>query len=672
MGQQVSSGEGGSGASLEACGCVNRGGLQEHVYLGDAPEKSRDDEFDRATSSCLVFPRHRIFRPHTRAKLRDHYLQEKMLGQGSHGKVYKAFVTEPGQGAINWLSPRGVAVKHFALGSGQSRHDQHNRRATKQSFEREREMLAQLEHPHIIKMYEAFEEREHLFIVMEVCQGGELYEYIAQRVREGHGGVTEAQAVLFFRQMLYAISYMHAKNLMHRDLKTENFLLLGSNDTQDASLRDVVKLCDFGSATLLSHPQQRAMEVIGTLSYTAPEVYREKGAVCAADNWSLGACLYVLLVGASPFRVTGEEPQKEIIARICNGEFERSRPRWTELSREAQDMIQSLLVVDERRRVSSSSALKHPWVDAGAGAARKGHRAGQDETRSQSPQSKPRGKKKGQDDRYSELSRYSSALFQFLSRFSSLDMVQRIVLNLCAALTPEAEVIDNALMPWYDIFVRFDRDMDGRCSREELLTGLSSLPGPGYSDDELEGIIDSIDIDGSGYVEWVEWVAVSLLSSEGIMKSWEPLHTAFRLLDRPSGDGRVGSVDLLALLEARGAGALSSLDGREQANRLIARWASRQPDQRSNGRAGIELCLFFDDLRALLEEAVVDPGDGVTEDGGEWRTGQAISLLCCRAEDPLAGCESITAGPLLPLLPLLREQTFGTEVSDNASAHQYA
>ncbi|CAK0899247.1 unnamed protein product, partial [Prorocentrum cordatum] len=247
------------------------------VEGGGAPEKRAAREPDRATSSRLVFARSRVFKPHTRTRLQDFYQQEKLLGQGSHGKVIKAAAASArGTTAEGWLNSRGVAVKCFALGGGPGtlRTQQGvESRAAKASFERERQMLAQLEHPHIVKMFECFEDRDHLFIVMEVCHGGELYEYVADRVTRGHSAVGLEQGLVFFRQMLHATSYLHAKQLVHRDLKTENFLLLGPPGSPDA---DVVKMCDFGSTTLLHRLEPRAMGMIGTLSYTAPEVYLDK------------------------------------------------------------------------------------------------------------------------------------------------------------------------------------------------------------------------------------------------------------------------------------------------------------------------------------------------------------------------------------------------------------
>ncbi|CAE8605152.1 unnamed protein product, partial [Polarella glacialis] len=99
----------------------------------------------------------------------------------------------------------------------------------------ERFILARMEHPHIVKMYECFEERGSLWIALELCRGGELYEYIsakAQQRKHSGGALDEIEAKLYFRQMLHAVGFLHASRIVHRDLKSENFLLLGDPRTK--------------------------------------------------------------------------------------------------------------------------------------------------------------------------------------------------------------------------------------------------------------------------------------------------------------------------------------------------------------------------------------------------------------------------------------------------------
>merc|ERR1719424_1438085 len=203
-------------------------------------------------------------------------------------------------------------------------------------------------------MFECFEEKTGLYIVLELCRGGELYERIAAKARAGAGGgLEESTSRHIFNQMLLAASYLHANRVVHRDLKSENFLLLGEPGSPQA---DVIKLCDFGTAAQLSDQKPRSMERIGTLSYSSRDLYANRGASVAADNWSLGVVLYVLLVGASPFRTSGNETREETMKRIQQGDFETRRPAWQGLTPLAMDLVRKLLVVEETARLTSRKA----------------------------------------------------------------------------------------------------------------------------------------------------------------------------------------------------------------------------------------------------------------------------------------------------------------------------
>merc|ERR1719215_45506 len=233
---------------------------------------------------------------------------------------------------------RKVAVKVFnvdSLAGARSRTADPTSSKRRQSYQAEKEMLTMLDHPHIVRMYECFEEDTRLYIVLEVCKGGELYTRLVKDSRKaGGGGMEEAQVKELFRQMLLAVGYLHSQNIVHRDIKTENFLLVGEKNSPQ---NNVLKLCDFGTATRLTNEMPRSMESIGTLSYTAPEIYNNRGATVAADCWSLGVVLYVLVTGTNPFRLPGAVNREETIKRIKEGNFDRSRIAWRNVSEPAQD-----------------------------------------------------------------------------------------------------------------------------------------------------------------------------------------------------------------------------------------------------------------------------------------------------------------------------------------------
>lgn len=645
----------------------------EKIWLDDdnfASEWSNfgsEYDFGSWKANALVLARARLFSPHLQIKFSDFYATDRKIGEGSYGNVFeavarsvnpktgrpdpfeapdtaKAFAPQPPEGSKSPAgSLRRVAVKAFSLEISNPQDDgtkseadlaKERERAQRElagrrtSFEAERAILAKLEHPHIVKMYECFEEKSSLYIVLELCRGGELYERIAAKARQsGGGGLDEPAARNIFRQMLHACSYLHANNIVHRDIKTENFLLLGEPGSPEA---DTVKLCDFGTAAYLSEQKPRSMERIGTLSYTAPEIYSNRGANCIADAWSLGVVLYVLLVGASPFRTSGQESREETMRRILAGDFEQRRPAWQNLSKEAKDLVQRFLVVEEKSRLTSKGALRHMWVEPGSGGRISSLRLSSlatPRTRGNVPAS-PRGTGGGDFRVYAQ---YAPLMVSLLLRFSRLDAMQQLVLTICAQTVAENQLISRQTsVPWYDLYFALDANEDGQLDFDEFAEGLKILLGTQNTipDDRLDALIRGIDLDSSGRIEWVEWIALALLAIGGVAEDPEPLSTAFRLLDRPSGDGTIGAADLLAVVNSDAHGvALVSGAGRDQAIRILSRWAPARngKKQSSNGLAPPPT-LRLEDIRKVLESlgsqdtaVSVPSGDEQSSHQSPWR-----------------------------------------------------
>jgi len=444
---------------------------------------------------------------------------------------------------------------------------------------------------------------------MELCRGGEIYECInEQKVRAGAlGGLDENLGRDYFRQMLSALSYLHGISVVHRDVNTNNCLLLGEHGLPHGHL---IKLCDFGTAVQLTAQQPRAMEQVGALLYTAPEVYAKLGACVLADSWSLGVVLYVLLVGASPFRDTGEEPHEETVRRIQAGEYDQTRPAWLSLSPVAQDLVHRLLVVEEQARLRSGQAFQHTWMFGGI-----------QQQSVFSDQPSMLGSRGCCEAKEGACVYTASALvlLQLFNRFACLDALQKLVLILCAQLISEADLLElQTPVPWYDLFMALDVNKDGRLDFSEFVQGLMfflSCSTTSVSDAQIEALVQALDLDCSGSVDWVEWVAVSLLSVEGrgrgsnSVELWpEPMHTAFRLLDRPSGDGSIGAVDLMAVINSGATGAsFSEVDARETALRMISAWSGPHGKVKAGRLSAPSLTLL--DLQRAIKAAFLNGKD---------------------------------------------------------------
>ncbi|CDS41352.1 MAP kinase activated protein kinase 2 [Echinococcus multilocularis] len=211
----------------------------------------------------------------------------------------------------------------------------------------------------IVRMVDIFENndvktgRNHLLIVMECMEGGELFNRIQRRHRNGF---TENDAARIVYQIATAVQCLHGRNIAHRDLKPEN--LLFTSDTADATL----KLTDFGFAKETSK-ETFLLSPCFTPYYVAPEVLGTAAYDQQCDMWSLGVITYILLCGYPPFYSQGGDPfSPGMKSRIRNGHYTFPPNEWDAVSQEAKDLINRLLIVQPQQRLTIAQVMQHPWV----------------------------------------------------------------------------------------------------------------------------------------------------------------------------------------------------------------------------------------------------------------------------------------------------------------------
>ncbi|KAK7263089.1 hypothetical protein RJT34_30673 [Clitoria ternatea] len=205
-----------------------------------------------------------------------------------------------------------------------------------------------LRHPNIVRFKEVILTPTHLAIVMEYASGGELFERICNA-----GRFTEDEARFFFQQLISGVSYCHAMQVCHRDLKLENTLLDGSPAPR-------LKICDFGySKSSVLHSQPKS--TVGTPAYIAPEVLlKQEYDGKLADVWSCGVTLYVMLVGAYPFEDPNEPKDfRKTIQRILSVQY--SIPDFVQISPECCHLISRIFVFDPAERITMSEIWNHEW-----------------------------------------------------------------------------------------------------------------------------------------------------------------------------------------------------------------------------------------------------------------------------------------------------------------------
>ncbi|KAF5947476.1 hypothetical protein HYC85_013433 [Camellia sinensis] len=202
-------------------------------------------------------------------------------------------------------------------------------------------------HKNLIKYYDAFEDAHNVYIVMELCEGGELLDRILSR----GGRYTEKDAKAIVIQILSVVAFCHLQGVVHRDLKPENFLF--TTRDEDAPM----KLIDFGLSDFIS-PDQRLNDIVGSAYYVAPEVLHRSYSL-EADIWSIGVITYILLCGSRPFWARTESGIFRSVLR-ADPNFDDSP--WPGVSAEAKDFLKRLLNKDHRKRMTAAQALTHPWL----------------------------------------------------------------------------------------------------------------------------------------------------------------------------------------------------------------------------------------------------------------------------------------------------------------------
>jgi len=215
-------------------------------------------------------------------------------------------------------------------------------------------IMSELDHPSIVRLEEVYESHNEIYLVQELCHGGELFDKLEDQ-EDYH--YSEGECARLVKQMLSSVRYIHSKGIVHRDLKLENFLF--STKDNDSEL----KLIDFGLSKYFVEGEVIS-EAVGTPYTIAPETiegrYNER-----VDLWAIGVITYLLLSGETPFGgAGGEEPLWEVRNNILSGKY-RFEPEyiWEKVSDSAKDFINQLLVLDPEKRMSSAEeAQQHPWV----------------------------------------------------------------------------------------------------------------------------------------------------------------------------------------------------------------------------------------------------------------------------------------------------------------------
>jgi calcium-dependent protein kinase len=345
-------------------------------------------------------------------------------------------------------------------------------------------------HPNVVTIKGAHEDATAVYLVMELCEGGELFDRIIER-----GTYTEAKAAQLTRAIVGVVEACHSSGVVHRDLKPENFLFVTMHEDS------VLKAADFGSSRFFE-PGDVFNEIVGSPFYVAPEVL-ERHYGPEADIWSAGVMLYVLLSGAPPFWA---ETVQGIFEEIMKGEPPSfAADPWPNISEGAKDLVRKMLNPNPKQRITASEVLQHSWIREDGVAPHKP----------------------------------IASLVQFrLKQFAAMNKLKKLAIRIIAEKLSEDEI--GVLQK---SFAEMDRDNDGAISFEELREGLLKA-GTTLQEAEILDLMDAADVDQDGIIDYGEFLAATL--SLHHIELEENLFAAFQYFDK-DGRGLITTDEVLAV-----------------------------------------------------------------------------------------------------------------------------
>lgn len=371
-----------------------------------------------------------------------------------------------------------------------------------------------LDHPNIVRLLEVFQDADYMYLVLELCSGGELFDNIVD-----HGAFPERACATMLNQMLRAVSYIHSNCIMHRDMKAENWLL----STDEKPEKTTLKLADFGLSKHLQ-PDQFAFTKAGTPYYVAPEVldaHKTGGYGPKADMWGIGVIFFMLLGGAPPF--SGNNTQ-EVLENIKVKPV-RATALGRPISEEAKEMMLGFLERDVEKRLSAQDALKGTFI-----------------TRiMRTEHSSRKGSALRSSIKAGHYGAKPEGVVSALNRFSAANQLEKASIHVLASQMKPEELADLE-----QAFIEMDTNNDGTLNAEEFAEGMKRAGIP-LAYEEAIAIFEKIDTDGSGAMDYSEFVAAMMDSSRaGRENDW---YKAFKVFDL-DGSGTIERCELMQLLKS--------------------------------------------------------------------------------------------------------------------------
>jgi len=423
-------------------------------------------------------------------RLEEHYKVLNKLGQGTFGSVYRVVHIKTD------LIRAMKMIKKTTI----------NLQDDDRKFLKEIQILIQIDHPNIIKIYEYFQDETYFYIITEFVSGGELYDTISK-----WKNFNEDKAAYIMRQLLSAVIYLHSHNIVHRDLKPENMMVEKNTGKNKNTIN--IKLIDFGTCNYYDGKNKLTLKV-GTPYYIAPEVLR-RSYTEKCDLWSCGIIMYILLCGYPPF--SGDSTE-EIIEAVMSGKFSMEGHEWKKISSDAKDLINKLLEFKPDKRISAQEAINHKWIES-----------------------------KNEEIELNEKiddEVWKNVLIN-IKNFNAKEKLQQATI----AFIIHFQFASQENKELKKIFKKLDINGDGRLTYKELKDGFTKLDPKdreiGITEADLNRIIEDVDQDMNGFIEYEEFLRVTVNKRSII--SQNNLKLAFDKFDE-NGDGKLSMDEIKKVL----------------------------------------------------------------------------------------------------------------------------